>query len=611
MRKGTGVSTNPRQTVISRLLLAASRRRSVRIGVAIGTVAVLAVLAYAVLQGAGKNDQAVPTATVIRGPLTISVIESGNVSNREQAIIKNEVEGMTTILSIVPEGTNVKKGDLLVELDSSQLVDQRVQQQITVMNAEAAYIRARESLAVTKSQNDSDIAKAELTSKFAQQDLTKYMEGEHPRDVQKAEADITIAKEELQRADDKVNWSEQLAADGYITRTELEADKLAKKKAQIDLDLAQGALQLLNQYTHQRNLDQLKSDQEQAAMALERTKRKAAADLVQAEAELKAKESEYSRQKDKLEKLNQQIAKCRLTAPVDGMVVYATTGKPNFRGSTEPIEEGRQVREREEIIYLPTTAEMTAEVKVHEASLRKVRAGMPVRLTVDALPGKVFWGKVSKIGLLPDAQAVWMNPDLKVYNTQIEIEGDAGELRPGMSCRAEIVVEQYADCLYVPVQSVVRVGGKPVVYVRSSKTALPREVEVGLDNGRMMHIVGGLKDGESVLLAPPLAPSAIRDESGPQVPTGLPEPGHGQQTATSMPAGEPTSRPAFDMSKLRTMSSEERRQFFENLPAEQREQLRAMMRTQGGTRGGQGEPAAPGGQGRSRRRADPSGSGND
>ena len=62
----------------------------------------------------------------MRGPLTIDVNESGTIRAREQLIIKSEVQGRTTILELVPEGTEVKEGDLLVGLDASTLEDQRI-----------------------------------------------------------------------------------------------------------------------------------------------------------------------------------------------------------------------------------------------------------------------------------------------------------------------------------------------------------------------------------------------------------------------------------------------------------------------------------------------------
>jgi HlyD family secretion protein len=164
----------------------------------------------------------------------------------------------------------------------------------------------------------------------------------------------------------------------------------------------------------------------------------------------------------------------------------------------------------------------------------KVKEGLPVRLTVDALPGRMFTGVVGKIGLLPDAMSAWLNPDLKLYSTEIYLDGDGGELRSGMTCRAEIIVTQYDDAVYVPVQSVVRVQGQSVVYVADGATAVRRAVKVGLDNNRMIHVTGGLSAGETVLLAPPLAPSEAPLSPGAPAPDAA-----GTKTAAPPAVAEP------------------------------------------------------------------------
>jgi len=608
MGKGCGVNTIEQETHPSSPFRRLTGRLPVRLGVGLGLILVLSVVAYAVWLRGGTDQPDIPLYTVRRGPLVISVSESGTIQSRDQAVVKSEVEGKAVILSLIPEGTVVTKGQLLVELDTSRLEDEKTQQQITVLNAEAAYIRARENLAVTKSQSDSDVAGAELAYRFAELDLKKYTQGEYPQQLQQADAEITIAKEELQRASDKLDWSKRLAAEGYITRMELQADELAAKRSQLNLELAQGKRKLLEEYTHQRSLQQLQSDVVQALKALERVKRKAAADVVQAEADLKAKESEFNRQKTKLDKIVQQIAKCKITAPVAGMVVYATTGKASFRGNVEPLQEGQEIRERQDLIYLPTTSSMMAEAKIHESSLRKVQRGMPVRVTVDAMPGRVFTGSVGSIGLLPDAQSAWMNPDLKVYTTEILLDAGASDLRTGMTCRAEILVESYGETMFVPVYSVLRVGGKTVVYVQGPRGPERREVEAGLDNNRMIRIIRGLSEGEQVLLAPPLGQSAVSEESerpahgtvpSPAVPTTAPAPGPegGAATPQRSPAAPlaATSRPALDPSRLRDMTGEQRKKFFEGLSPQEREKLRK-QRTGSGS-GRQGDGGGPPGSG--------------
>lgn len=453
------------------------------------------------------------TFTTQKGPLTISVIESGTIKAREQVIIKSEVEGRATILWLIDEGTRVKKEDLLLELDASRLQNELIDQQIRVQNAEADFIRARENLDVVRNQAESDIDKAELNKSFAGQDLKKYREGEFPKELKDAESRITVAREELRRAEEKSEWSRILYEEKYLSQTELQGDELATQKARLDLDLAEATLNLLKEYTYARKLTELESDVKQAKMALERVRRKASADIVQAEADLVAKKSEFQREKSKLDKAISQIQKTKIYAPADGMVIYATTAKGGWRGNADPLAAGQDVSERQELIHLPKTASMLAEVKVHESSLAKVKVGLPVTITVDALSDRSYTGRVVSISPLPDAASLWLNPDLKLYTVIIHIDENGGNLRTGMSCRAEIEVEHYEEAVYVPIQAVIRIDGRQAVYVSSKGSVRPRPVETGLDNNRMVRIISGLEPGEEVLLAPPLSESTTSGKS--------------------------------------------------------------------------------------------------
>ena len=568
-------------------------RRTTLIAVVVVILAGLAWPAWRLWVASRAVRQTAAVFDARRGPLTISVTVSGTIQNRDLVPVKSEVEGRVQLLEVVDEGTMVQKGDLLVLLDSSSLVDQKAQQAITVMNAEAAFIRAQQNLAMTVSQSESDISKAALDVTFAKMDNTLYIEGDYQQQLRQSDADITLADAELKRAQDQLEWSVRLEADKYITRTDLQADNLTARRCELNLQLARTKRDLLEQYTYKRRLKELRSNIEQTSAALDRVKAKAFADKVQAEADLKAKDSEFNRQKARLEKLDQQIEKCRIVAPVAGMVVYATTGRMSFRGNVEPLAKGQTIQERQELIYLPTTTSMKAQIKVHESSLRKVQRGQAVRVTVDAVPGRMFSGHVGTIAPLPDGQSAFMNPDLKLFDTQVFLDGDAKDLRAGMTCKCEIIVATYPDAVYVPVQAVVRVKGKTTVYLSGKTEPVPREVAIGLDNNQMVHIISGLDAGEKVLLAPPLGPSdaPVTEEipSAPGTPApAAPAPNGTTPTVEANPEA-PAAPPAVDPSKMRDMTPEDRKKYFESLTPEQRE----AMKKRAGSRRPRGDGTSP------------------
>jgi HlyD family secretion protein len=231
------------------------------IGAAVLIVAIgLVVIWLRVVRGSENPTSNMATFVANRGPLTISVLESGTIKAREQIIIKNEVEGRTSIITLIPEGTRVKKGDLLVELDASSLEDNKIDQEIRVQNAEASYINAQENLAVVKNQAESDIDVAKLTLEFAREDLNQYKEGEYPNELAAAQNKITLAQEELTRAQETLEWSQKLYEEKYIAQTELEGDRLAKKRREVDLELAKNDLDLLQNFTYHRQIAQLEGE---------------------------------------------------------------------------------------------------------------------------------------------------------------------------------------------------------------------------------------------------------------------------------------------------------------------------------------------------------------
>ncbi len=485
-----------------------------------------------------KAKAAEPKAAVYtpvkRGPLVINLIESGNIKPRKQHVIKSQVEGRVSITFIFPEGERVKKGEVLFKLESSSFEDKLANQEITAKNADASCTQARENLAVVKNQADADREKAELNLRFAKEDLIKYKEGEFPKTLNEAESKVTLAKEELKRAEDKLEWSTKLFAEKYLSESDFRTDALSCKRYQLEVKSAENALNLLKEYTYKRQIAQLESDAKQAQMTLERTIRKGNADVTQATATLAARELELRRQNEQLERWRDQISKCTVVAPADGLVIYATSNQGPFRRQNqEPFDVGTEVYQRQDVIYLPEGDDFNAEIKIHETNLKKIYIGLPVRITVDALKNQEFIGHISKVAPLPDAQSMFMNPDLKLYNAEATIDDARELLKSGMNCRAEIIIEQHDDVLFVPVQCVVRENGKPVVYVKTASGDVAKNVEIGLDNNQFVHIKSGLSEGEMVSLLPPL-------DKADKIDTTATEPGKKKLDIPARPAEDAT-----------------------------------------------------------------------
>ncbi|MHC5061236.1 MAG: efflux RND transporter periplasmic adaptor subunit [Planctomycetota bacterium] len=489
--------------------------------------------------GSGSSGDELSTFTVRRDNLTVKVTESGSIKARNTIEIKSQRERSATILSIVPEGTyitqeDVDNGKVLVELDAAALQEELTQREIDLASAEASYTQAKEAHQIQIKQNESDKAAAELTVKFAMIDLRKYLGdtvakkfvatmedtvntsediaaliedpqlgGDALQRLRALTEDISLKEQTFKLAKVKADWSRKLLEKKYISQTEMEADNLDRDRKEISWRQAQTATDLFKRYEFPKQAEQYLSNYKESKRALDRTYASARSRLAQAQANLKSTESRLHSRQDRLNKTTKQIEVSTIKAPDTGLVTYGSSGDGfGRRWRQGPIEEGGSVREHQTIISLPDMSKMTASIAVHESSVDKVRAGQKATIVMDAFPDKTFSGEVTKVAPLPDQQQSWLSPDLKVYKTEVDIEGTYDFLRPGMSAKVEILVEKLNDVLIVPVQVVANRNGKKVCYVVASKPK-EREVETGSFSDTFVQIIEGLEPGEKVLLSPP------------------------------------------------------------------------------------------------------------
>jgi len=511
-----------------------------------GIIAIVAliVIAVVILFGAGRfgsdtRPADASTYTVKRGDLVISVLESGSLKALNYQDIRSEVEGTTTIITIVPEGTligdiDVRQKKILVELDSSALRDKATQQEIVLNQAKSDFDQAEENLNIQLKQNDSDIQSGELKLKFARMDLEKYLGvflvrallpgetvnfeqlvnsrelgGESLQQKRNLLSDIELAKEEGTRAQNKLNWTQELFSKGYVTRDELEADRLSLKRKKVDLERAQTALDLFLKYDFAKESEKLISNRKEAERELERITARARSKEAQTRADREAKKLNYELQLNKFSKLREQIEKCTIRATRPGLVVYGGSDN-SWRRRQEPIEEGATVRERQSLISLPDLSVMAVDVKVIESAVKKVKKEQKAVVRLDAFPDMRLTGYVNKVSVVPDSQVSWLNPDLKVYSTEIIIEGKPADLKPGLTASVEIISETLEDVVFVPVQAVFPYDGQSVCYLVRNGYFEVRSVLLGNASESFVHIQKGVAEGDEVLLREPLPGEDVR-----------------------------------------------------------------------------------------------------
>lgn len=557
--------------------------------------AVLVVALGFLLRGNSKasGDGAVFVAR--RGPLDITVLEGGSVQAMESQEIKCEVRlAGTKILKIVDEGYLVTPDDIatnkvLVELDSSDLQKQIVQQDIQYESSRASLIDAQENYAIQLGQNLSDIKAAEQKARFARMDFDKFLstnvtqkiiaqlgiekelaetqtdinvltiavlasvtneppsttndlptapsvarpspptltnrvfsplteplvpvgavdflkyarlealgDGEAKQKLRKFTDDLQVAQQELNQAQNNLDGTKRLFAKSFVTKTDLERDELAYENSRLKVQTAGTARDLFLKYDFAKSAEEYLSKYVESTREVVRARRAGVSKVAQAQAKLKSAQGLFNIQDRNRKDLYTQLGKCVITAQKPGLVVYGGGRDPHY--GEERVIEGATVRDRQTIITIPDMSKMSVQVKIHESYIKKIKKGETARITVDAYSDKVLDGEVSKVGVLPDSQNRWLNPDMKVYLTTISINSTQDWLKPGMSAKVEILITRLSNVVYVPVQSVSVWEGQQVCFIANGSKPERRVVEIGECNDEFVEIRKGLQEGERVLL---------------------------------------------------------------------------------------------------------------
>jgi len=461
----------------------------------------LAVLAaWALVSDAGGPDQTLIFYTVKRADLPITVTESGSLQSQITTKIRCEVENVgyekagTQILTIIPNGEDVAEGALLVELDAAKIQDRLDSQELATERARSQKIQANVRYENQVTQNETNLAEAELQVELAELAVQQYEDeegGTYQLDLQLIALQIQAAEARQVIAATNLKGIETLKKLGYRSKGQLEQARLTALSADKEVATAVSSRKELEDYTYKKMKIQLAGAVTSAKRALTQVGRNNKAQLLQAEAAKNETDRLLEREEEKLAKYKEQLDHCTINAPHDGMATYV--------GSH--ITEGATVHQRQEIITLPDLSVMEVKTGVHESVLDMVRQGLPATITVDAFPDRKYTGRVKSVAVLAD-HGEWHSTDVKVYTTIVTIDGVVERLRPGMSAVDNIHVERVEDVLSVPVQAIVQQGRDDWCYVDADGSVELRPVTLGKTNDKFVEIHEGLEEGDRVVLNP-------------------------------------------------------------------------------------------------------------
>jgi HlyD family secretion protein len=416
----------------------------------------------------GATIEADPSLAIeaIRSNFIHEITTDGEIESASNIDVRCQVEsrgGSVTILTVIDEGTLVEEGDILCELDSASLKEERAQQEIICNGSRASVTQA-----------EADLATALLS-------LEEYTKGTFVQEQKRYQNQIAEAEETQKRQEEILSHSLELFEKGYVTQMQIDANEWAVERAVRDREIAQIELDNLEKYTKEKMLEQLSSSIETA------------------EARLDSEQNSYRLDEEQLTLIETQIVNCTIRAPAAGQVVYRN--ETDHRGGSEFIvQEGATVRERQILFMLPDYSQMQVKCKLNETHVSLVRPGMTATIELDALPGVVLTGYVDNVSEYP-LPTSWFSANIKQYESIVRIDDAIEGLRPGLTAKIAILVDEKEDVLNVPVQCVFEHGGDlySILYNDDQRKWKPVKVQVGGTNDMQIIILDGLKEGDHVV----------------------------------------------------------------------------------------------------------------
>ncbi len=451
-----------------------------------------------VWSGSTATDK--PLVTIAKkATLSITVSERGSVESQVTVDGICELNGAQNKISyLIPEGTKVKKGDVVCKFDGAEIQKHIAEQQIKVKQAVARIETTQQEMEIQRNKGESDVIAAKVDLTLAQLDLEKYQKGDYPAEYTKGEGEMELKKKDVAAEASKLEQYKALLKKGFKTSEDIRIQTSMLAAKELDYKSSKQFLDVKKQYEYKRKSTEFSSKAEQNQKKVEQSLATAKAQVSKAAADYDAAKATSDIEQTQLKEYLEQKDKTVMHAEQDGIVAYSND---RYWDASSQVREGATVYSRQKIFTLPDMTRMQLKVNIHESLIKKIKAGQKAEVRIDAFPNVVFVGVVKSVSQLADSTRPWMSGGVKEYTTVVTLNDISSyELKPGMTAEARILVGELKDVLVVPLQAIAENKGEFYAFVDEPGGIKLRKVKVGENNEKLVEILEGLKEGESVAL---------------------------------------------------------------------------------------------------------------
>ncbi len=500
--------------------------------------------------------------------LQITITERGNVESAENNELSCGVKAKspnspaTSIRWVIDNGSIVRKGDRLIDLDDSTLQDQKNDQEIKVVGARGALRQAEQQYLIDVSEAKGAIKKAQTDVDVAMIALEEYLEGLFKQQTIDADNKVIMATSDLAMWEERAAWSDRMSRPGrqYVTASQAEADQARLLSARLTKKNLEKQFEVLKNLTKEKTRTELQGKIDEPQRVLDRAKLQYKAKEIKADSVRETAKLTYEKELMKLRDIEKEIDKCYLRAPQSGMVVYYVEERARWAQTPTMIAQGESVKEGQKLMSIPNLRQMQVNARVHEAMVSRVHAdvtvdtgytevvntallmtanpfvdvagyaafltdlhtpfslenrryekrlisrGLEATIRLNAFSGRPpLKGHVKSVDTVA-SQADLFGADVKVYKTIVSIDEYMEGLRPGMDAYITIDVNSKPEpVLVLPLQAVmgtVAMGEKRKCFIMTPNGPEMREIVLGMANEKVVEVKEGLQEGDVIVLNP-------------------------------------------------------------------------------------------------------------
>ena len=454
----------------------------------------------------------IPATEMKLGRLTVTLPVNGILESSEETPVFTEVGG--TIIEFCENNAPVEPGDLMVALDTKELIDQRDELNQKLADAEEALNKAEADGEVAVSQAEGEVQKAREALELAKAKAVAQRE--------KTAAQVAFAEGELTRAERELARDRRLEEMKYIAGTKLQETEKAYRRTEFALQQRR-----LEQADIER---QTAEDIRQAESALELARHNLAAAEDDRELSVDDASIAVADTQAKLAEVEQKIGQSRVVAPTSGLAVIDmnTENWPERR----PYRVGDEVGQRHAPVMIYNVEKMQVRCQIGEMDISRVRNGQKAFVLSPIQPGRRYAAEV--VAVEPEAGAwaaggapggrypgevmaveelardanIWEGgtPGKRVFGALVRLtESDPVHLRPGMTVDLEIILQDLEDVMTVPIRTVFDEKGRSFVYRRRGDGFEPVHVTTGTRGDLLIQVRSGVRPGDRVALNRPPA----------------------------------------------------------------------------------------------------------